>query len=292
MIRQIDIDAGADHIVECFKSGEPFFIGRNGSTELEALTRGFSQHMADKLQQYSGVFPATEATFEAWKKDYIYSMGFMDGAAAGWFPPLAFAENNLLERACPGIWRTPLRSLEPYYVDPHRQWSRLLAGKKVVVVSSFAQSIERQLKKRERIWPCGLLPEAEWHMVRTYFPNEISMGDETGWKGLANWEEAADSIVREVLKTGASIALIGCGGLGMCIGARLRRAGVSSILLGGAVQVLFGIKGARWTKHDVISGLWNSDWVYPLDVETPRGAKKIEGACYWEQSSKPSTTPR
>jgi hypothetical protein len=291
MIRQIDIDAGADHIVECFKSDKPFFIGRNGSTEMEALKTGFSQAMAEKLQRYSGIFPATQKSFEAWVQDYTYSMGYLDGAAAGWYAPHASFENNLLDRFCPGIWKTPLRSLEPYYVDEAKQWSRCLAGKRVAVVSSFAETIKSQLQKREQIWPNGLLPEAEWIPVRTYFPPDIAMGDETGWPEATCWQEAVDTTVLNVLRTGATVALIGCGALGMCIGARLRRAGISCILLGGAVQVLFGIKGSRWERHDVISKFWNSAWVYPSFTETPTGANKIEGACYWG-GSRPSTTPR
>jgi hypothetical protein len=287
----MDIDSGADNIIKCFNSGQPFFIGRNGSTELEALHMGYSQPMAEKLQRYSGIFPATQKSFDAWADDYRESMAYLDGAAAGWFAPHAFFEKNLLEKYCPGIWRTPLRSLEPYYVDQARQWSRCLFGKKVAVVSSFAETIRSQLTKREQIWPNGLLPEAEWFPVRTYFPPDIAMGDQTGWPEATCWQEAVETTVREVLRTGATVALIGCGALGMSIGSRLRRAGVSCILLGGAVQVLFGIKGGRWERHDVISKLWNSAWVYPMVSETPRGAHKIEGACYWG-GSRPSTTPR
>ena len=85
----------------------------------------------------------------------------------------------------------------------------------------------------------------------------------------------------EVLALQAEIALIGCGGLGMVIGGRLRDKGVSVMLLGGAVQVLFGVKGRRWEKHDIISLYWNDAWVWPADAETPRAATLVERGCYW-----------
>jgi glycine/D-amino acid oxidase-like deaminating enzyme len=88
-------------------------------------------------------------------------------------------------------------------------------------------------------------------------------------------------VVAQVLETGSRIALIGCGGLGMLIAHELKQHGIIAIVLGGALQVLFGIKGNRWKNHAVISQLWNEDWVYPLEEETPRGAEEIEGGCYW-----------
>jgi hypothetical protein len=84
------------------------------------------------------------------------------------------------------------------------------------------------------------------------------------------------------MKTGAEICIIGCGGLGMILGAELKRRGLQCIVLGGATQVLFGIKGKRWETHDVISKFWTDAWVWPSLEETPGGAGDIEGGCYWE----------
>jgi hypothetical protein len=39
--------------------------------------------------------------------------------------------------------------------------------------------------------------------------------------------------------------------------------------------------GNRWANHSVISKFWNDAWVWPSEEETPRGAAKIEGGCYW-----------
>jgi predicted dienelactone hydrolase len=70
--------------------------------------------------------------------------------------------------------------------------------------------------------------------------------------------------------------------LGMLIGAALRSSGKVVIVMGGATQVLFGICGARWISHPVIRSFWNSEWVWPSASETPAGAGKIEGGCYWK----------
>jgi hypothetical protein len=79
----------------------------------------------------------------------------------------------------------------------------------------------------------------------------------------------------------AEIVLIGCGGLGAIIGHELRMRGKICIVMGGAIQVLFGIKGRRWQSHSIISSFWNDAWVWPRLEDTPRGAEEIEGGCYW-----------
>jgi hypothetical protein len=83
------------------------------------------------------------------------------------------------------------------------------------------------------------------------------------------------------LEKNVEVVLIGCGGLGMIIGNKLKQQGKKCIVMGGAIQVLFGIKGKRWEKHEVIGKFWNDAWVWPMITETPNGAKEIEGACYW-----------
>jgi hypothetical protein len=97
----------------------------------------------------------------------------------------------------------------------------------------------------------------------------------------ASWEEAVDYVVKAVIVSNANVAIIGCGGLGMIIAGRLKARGISAIVLGGAIQVLFGIKGQRWATHSVISHFWNGAWVWPSPVEIPGAAVLVEGGCYW-----------
>jgi len=306
---QANIDAGATKICDLFtQSQKPFFIGRNGSTEMETLhfwynyrSKGipYPGELLVRLQRYSGIFPATPVSYDRWAKEYVESLRELDGLAAGWYKPYATIEETLLDNYAPHAFRMPLRSLEPYYVEPAKRWTASLAGKPVVVISSFAETIRAQTQFADvsKIWesvesPETILNSTIWIPIRTYFPPAISQGDSTGWaREITNWEDAVSSIVKKVLATGASTAVIGCGGLGMIIGARLKRSGLNVILMGGAIQVLFGIKGARWETHNIISKFWNSAWVYPSSAETPSNAYAIEGACYWG-GSKPSSTPR
>ena len=85
----------------------------------------------------------------------------------------------------------------------------------------------------------------------------------------------------QIAKTEFDVAILGCGAYGFPLAAHVKRLGKQSVHLGGATQILFGIKGRRWDTHDVISGLYNDYWVRPLPSETPAGHQSVEEGCYW-----------
>ena len=77
------------------------------------------------------------------------------------------------------------------------------------------------------------------------------------------------------------VGLFGCGAYGMPLAAYCKEIGKKAVHLGGATQLLFGIKGKRWDCYDYISSLYNEYWVRPSEQEKPKNANKIESACYW-----------
>ncbi len=300
-----DINYGAERICETVTAanGVPFFIGRNGTVELETLFHWFVHrrgtgtqkpypaHLKVTMARNAGVWPATDESLDAWGTAYAAALGSVDGLAAGWYEPYRNVEASLLAHLAPVAFTTPLRSLEPYYVEPSKRWTRALEDRTVAVVTSFGATVERQMDVPDaatKIWsnvgaPETILPPTTtWRAVRTYYSPDVAPDGHAGWPpAVRNWQEAVDWTVRRVQATGASAAIIGCGGLGMIVGAKLRATGISAFVLGGATQVLFGIKGSRWSTHAVISGFWNRWWVWPSRTETPNGAGNVEGACYW-----------
>jgi UDP-arabinose 4-epimerase len=61
----------------------------------------------------------------------------------------------------------------------------------------------------------------------------------------------------------------------------------TAIAMGGGSQLLFGLKGHRWDTHSVLSKLYNKNWMYPLEEDTPENAKTIEmGGPYWGPKQK------
>jgi hypothetical protein len=248
-------------------TGDPLFIGRNGSTEL-GLQLGIPQSPQHIVN--AGIWPRpahfAEAAAEATKT--------ADILAAGWYPPYAAAEENFLHNT--HSLKVNLPALEPYYAPEHLQWTRLLAGQRVAVVSPFSETIQQQLKKP--IWPNGLLPSSiDWQTVRTGFPPSIAPNGPCAWS-VSCWQEAVDLLVSQVEAAKVRVVLLGCGALGMLAAHRLSASGHICIVLGGALQLLFGIKGRRWLTEPVAEH-FNEHWIFPL--ERPQEAAIIEGGCYW-----------
>jgi hypothetical protein len=286
-----EVEAGASKICELLLGAKPFFVGRNGTIEVETVYSWavhklpYAPYVKEQLQRNAGVFPSTDSSINAWAAAYTKALSMLDTVAAGWYKPMEREEHMLLKLLAPNAVQHPLRSLEPYYVGAGERWTQHLAGKKVAVVSSFTKTIQSQLERINQVWTgdkAGLIPaDVDWKFVQTGYAPILALG-RGGWpEGVNTWQLAVNSIVERVIASGAKIVLVGCGGLGMVIGGRLRELGVSVILLGGAIQVLFGIKGKRWATHGVISHFWNESWVWPAAEEVPKGAELVEGGCYW-----------
>lgn len=292
------IEKGAEEIRNCIEQAlgkkEGALIGRNGTIELETLlfrlygsspNQDYPSSISRRIELHAGIWPSTKNSLDRWVFTMVEAIRSCDVLVAGWYEPLKVPEEKFLDKTNTLAPRIPLRSLEPYYVPPDQRWTNLLAGQRVAVVSSFTQSIEQQIEKRDLIWPIqtnSLLPEnVEWVFFQTGYAPSLAMGV-AGWPSdISSWDVAVSSLVKKIVASQASIALIGCGGLGMVIGSELKKHGIIAIVLGGATQVLFGIKGKRWETHSVISHFWNEAWVWPKATETPSGASLIEGSCYW-----------
>lgn len=273
-------------IQKALQNGTGLLVGRNGTIELECLF-GFGN--PSKLELHAGVWPSTQQSIQVWIQRSIEAILESDVLVAGWYAPLAKEETLFLNNLDIKVPRIPLRSLEPYYLPPEKRWTSLLKDQKVAIVSSFANTAVAQTKNRDEIWPLfteSILPSTtHWIPIVTGYCPALAQGSAEWPKGIQSWQDAVSFIVEEVIKSKARIAIVGCGGLGMILGDELKKRGIIVIVMGGATQVLFGIKGGRWSNHSVISNFWNDAWVYPSPTETPRGASRIENGCYWEPSA-------
>jgi hypothetical protein len=262
-------------------------IGRHGTIELSVVLSTMFKGTPDMnrssiLERNAGIFPAEPTFIEDWVSDYKDAAEEADVMAVSWFKPLAALEWNYIQKINPLAKKIPLRSLEPYYTAS--PWISCLAGKRVAVVSSFAETMKSQANHFDKIWPETLstsLCQVEWTFVRSYYSPVLAQGHCEWPEPIQSWQDAVEYLEKQVLESGVEIALLGCGGLAMPLAARLMKKGVIVVVMGGAIQVLFGIRGRRWEQHLVISGFYNEAWVYPVQEEVPRGAEQVEGGCYW-----------
>ena len=96
----------------------------------------------------------------------------------------------------------------------------------------------------------------------------------------------------QIGQTDFDICLLGCGAYGFSLAASVKRMGKQAVHLGGALQLLFGIKGKRWEDPQYGVQRWglpegfyvnmfNDHWKKPDDFTKPANAQQVEGACYW-----------
>lgn len=167
------------------------------------------------------------------------------------------------------------RSVEPFYFDD--PWSRYLTEKKVLVISPFADSIQRQyINNQKNIWNNQLiLPKFNLVTYRSV----QSIGNDGPDN---NWLCSLNKMKQDISAIDFDIALLGCGAYGNPLVSYIhKQLNKTAIYIGGGLQILFGIKGKRWDDHDIISKMYNDYWIRPLDSEKPKLFKSVENGCYW-----------
>lgn len=281
-------------IRKLLESPEPCLIARFGNNELRTIEnyltiqehaslplrlrrylRGetgpwwWDDRTAREMKRGAGFFPSTPANLERFARLSLEDCPQID-LLGSWLPAEARVASHL--RAI----RVPLRDLEPFFhKDP---WTEVLAGHRVLVVHPFDVSIRGQYGKRQHLFADErVLPEFE---LLTYRSVQSMGGESTQFR---DWFEALHHMEREIATLTFDIAIIGAGAYGMPLGAFIKRElGRKAVHLGGATQILFGIKGKRWDGWSrYVQELYNEHWVRPLPEETPSAAPQVEGGCYW-----------
>jgi hypothetical protein len=269
-------------ITQFIKTNEPFLISRLGSGELRCTCNYL--HFKEKnkktiwhhqikyeMYNYGGIFPQNSKTLKIFSEIYIDAVQYID-AIGIWYN---IGENKIIESYCPKAKLVPLISLEPYiHASP---WSALLKGKKVLVIHPFTDTIKSQYNKRGVLFNNkNILPDFDLLTLKS----AMSIPGET--LPYKNWTEALDSMKTQINSIEFDIAIIGAGPYGLPLGAHVKNIGKQAIHLGGATQLLFGIKGRRWLERDYYQNLFNEHWVFPNISETPKNKMQLEGGCYWK----------
>jgi hypothetical protein len=278
----LDAEEGNAAIAGLVAAGTPAAAGRAGSIELSAVRHWLRaarpdgrcedwDGLARPLHVNAGVFPPDPETLSRFASTYLDAISALD-LYAEWSRP---GEARLVRAHAPQARVTRLAALEGYYHE--RPWTAALTGKRVVVASPFVATIERQYARRELLWPerPDVLPAFELRTLRTPFSAGIASSP------YVSWPDGLDALRAELERAPFDVALTGCGAWSLPLAAHAKSLGGCGIYLGGATQILFGIMGARWDDHPVISGYYNDAWVRPGDDERPDGLASVEGGCYW-----------
>ena len=276
-----EIQEAEDMIAEWITIGNPFAVVRFGSVELDAvwrqdtpggISKGNMNRIKQKMENNAGFFGATDISLRRYAELFKDSCGKADMVGC-WFNVM---EDYMIDIYGKSPVLTRLRAIEPWYVE--RPWTRALEGKKVLVIHPFAETIKKQYQNRERLFKNRLiLPEFSDLYVLKAVQTIAGCTDDR----FQNWFEALDWMYKEAMKVDFDVAIIGCGAYGFPLATKIKEAGKQAVHMGGATQLLFGIKGSRWDNHPVIGKLYNEYWTRPGISETPEKASAVEAGCYW-----------
>lgn len=276
-------------LYDAVMADEPFMAARFGNTEIWVMACVLRERLFGKTKENT-------VNFEEWFALMNSGAGFFpkDRALMGRFTDVMLdacsqvdllamwhrhMEDYIIRKYIPDCRITYLRWLEPWYSK--KPWTRALAGKKVLVIHPFEESIRAQYARRELLFPgTEILPEFDLKVLKAV---QTSAGGRD--ERFSDWFEALEYMYQEAMKIDFEVALIGCGAYGMPLAARLKKAGKKAVHLGGVTQILFGIKGRRWVESKVDRIPFNDSWVYPGKSETPKDASVVEIGCYWDFST-------
>ena len=269
---------------ELILSGKPFLAGRLGSAEMRRVNRYVMKQLGlckgYKEAHIRSVLLNKSPALADWYAEQIISLLPNVDIMPVWCP---IGEAYLVRQFAKKAKLTHLADIEPFFYE--HPWTAALKGKKVLVINPFDESIRLQYKKRELLFENPeILPEFELHTLKSVMV--LTPEDNT----YGTIIDAVDYMYEEAMKTDFDIALLGCGPQGMILAERFRQQGKQAIYLGGVLQILFGIKGSRWDVMPTHSTLYNEHWIYPVE-EPPKGAEKLDSACYWKQGRQQKETP-
>jgi hypothetical protein len=293
LINSLDADSFINDLI---LGDKPGLVGRLGGTEarfigeylkLKRLKRlGVPLRVSSflsprwKKRKYE-VFVQAGFYFETWQdvekfcSEYLEALKVTDvlgawGVAFTW--PEAIGLNPDKTKVIPVGFTAPW--VEPYS-DTRSPWSHALDGKRVLVVSGFATSIESQHRVIKEVFPSISFPKFSLSTVRA--PIVTGEKDSDGY----TWFELLDRMKKEISTKDFDVALIAAGAFSYPLAAYVKKIGKIGIHCGGGLQIFFGVMGNRWNKSQEVLKHLNTSWVRPSSKERPKTADQVENACYW-----------
>lgn len=264
-----------DSIKELLKSDNNFLItriGLGGETIVSSmiLNNQIPNQQAIHWFFVNAGFYGSEDLF-SYSKMYKEACGNSDLHAYWNFPGFVEMENFLIPEEKKLIDPSSLEAFR--FENP---WTEELKDKKILIISPFKNSIDKQLLIREKLWSSSqVLPEAHYLTYKSV--------QSIGGRGPhSNWYESFDKMCDDISKIDFEVALLGCGSYGLPLGNFIKnKLNRSAIYIGGGLQLYFGIKGKRWDDSTETNTFYNEYWTRPNLEEKPTSSELVEGGCYW-----------
>lgn len=165
-------------------------------------------------------------------------------------------------------------------------WTKNLAGKRVLAISTHAESIMHQWKNRHNVWGERLEDIAPFelvHVIRAPYHPSI---DSRQYPNCNNWWDMVEYVKKLMEQYDFDVLLSGASTSSPMFVDHAKLMGRIGIQTGGVLQLFFGLLGGRWAKVQGYSDwhkMFNEHWIYPLKIDEPQN--RVQGLesnfAYW-----------
>ena len=229
----------------------------------------------DQLCNNAGVYPRTKEMFNFFCEAHLKALNLIDIFSV-WGKPTAWVESNYVseERILFVSGDASFPWLEARDGVSDKGWAMAFAGKKVLVISPFIDSIKVQLPKISKVFPGLVFPKIDFQYIRA----PMTQG---GINDGKSYKHHLLRLKNEIKSIDFDVALVSAGAYSLPIAAYAKELGKIGIHAGGAMQLFFGITGKRYDDYPIVQKYFNSDWKRPFEHERPSNWRCIEDGCYW-----------
>lgn len=247
-------------------------------------TSAYEIFLRHHCEYQTGVYPTTPSFLEQFSRFYVQSYNQLD--ALGLF-------GNSQEQEILKAYQWSCKQVNYLAMEPIRQldakqrkcYLNLFQDKKILILSPFAKFLQFRATK-------GIYEQA-WNKIekKWFYPKSIQSIEFPYSYKAAKPEQSAfknsfelfDYICQEINKIDFDVALIGAGALGIPLATHIKSLDKIGLSLGGHLQVIFGVSGARWRNdpewvNDYLSEYWVD---VPLNYHPPLKKRLTDGGAYW-----------
>ena len=149
-------------------------------------------------------------------------------------------------------------------------WTSHLKDKKVLVISTHAESIKHQWKNIDKVWGSNREKIAPFELVDCIRSPYHPGFDNRQYPGCNNWLDTVEYIKRLIETYDFDVLLSGASTSSPLYVDHVKKMGKVGIQTGGTIQLFFGLLGYRWTQVEGYKNwhqMYNEHWINPLPID-------------------------
>lgn len=231
---------------------------------LEAFTHSMKVNEGIKLSSITSVMKFSELYLDSFKSSEMFSIRESWGE---YIKSIKMSHKYILDTYSEGRVMIWCHAMDVFNYIHNTPWTLALRGKRVLIITSFADTVKDKIPIREKIYGIDLFPECE---ITTMLPPQTQSDNES-----REFDVELDEFLEKLdgIKETYDVALVSCGGYSNLVCNHIFKTGKSAIYVGSTLPMMFGIVEKCWTqkRKDIIELYENDSWSRIEACEDKRG---------------------